>query len=60
MDEPIRKYEVFKGNSVFEEDASYDAFAGLYLPITVCLVKIFINIAITCISSVQNLMRRSR
>lgn len=24
MDELIRKYEVFKGNSVFEEDASYD------------------------------------
>ena len=33
MDELIRKYEVFKGNSVFEEDASYDAFAGLYLPV---------------------------
>lgn len=40
MDELIRKYEVFKGNSVFEEDASYDAFAGLYLPITVCLAEI--------------------
>ena len=26
MDDLIRKYEVFKGNSVFEEDASYDAF----------------------------------
>ena len=33
MDDLIRKYEVFKGNSVFEEDASYDAFAGLYLPV---------------------------
>lgn len=60
MDELIKHYEEFKDRKDMDKDASYEAFAGLYLPITVCLVKIFINIAITCISSVQNLMRRSR
>ena len=33
MDELIRKYDKYKGRTNLDNDASYEAWTGLYLPV---------------------------